>query len=325
MRDMIVIGASAGGVTAVKEVTRALPAGIAAAIVIVMHRTLQSCLPELLATSARLRVQAAADLMPVAAGNIYIAPPDHQLSVENGLFRVDQSPREGTYRPSINALFRSAATEYGRRAIGVILSGALNDGVAGLWQIKKRGGVAVVQDPAEALFPDMPKNAIQNVPVDFVLPVSSISEKLIELSEEETNSETPPGPVRILIVEDEAIAAEALKDRFHLLGYEAIGPARFGEDAVQLARNTQPDLVVMDIQLAGPMTGIEAARLIWAEWRIPIVYITAFANRATFDQVNTAAECYGYVAKPFHTNAVHAAIELALKRQGTRRGGERRH
>jgi chemotaxis response regulator CheB len=259
-------------------------------------------------------VQSAADLMPIAGGSLYLAPPDYQLWLENGLFRVDRSPKEGTHRPSINALFRSAAAEYGRRVIGVILSGALYDGVAGLWQIKKRGGVAVVQDPAEAAFPDMPRNAIENVSVDFVLPVSSISGKLVELSEEKTGFETPPRVIRILIVDDEAIAAQALKERFHLLGYEAIGPAQFGEDAVRLARNEQPDLVVMDIQLAGAMTGIEAARRIWAEFQIPIVYITAFANRETFDQVNTAAECYGYVAKPFHTNAVHAAIELAIKR-----------
>ena len=106
--------------------------------------------------SGRLPVQSAVDLMPIACGHVYIAPPNYQLWIENGLLRVVRSPKEGMNRPSINALFRSAAAEYGPRAIGVILSGALNDGVAGLWQIKKQGGVAVVQDPAELICPGTP-------------------------------------------------------------------------------------------------------------------------------------------------------------------------
>jgi chemotaxis response regulator CheB len=314
MEKVIVIGASAGGVTVLQEITRVLPASLPATIIVVMHRTLKSNLPAFLGATCALPIQTPSDGSPVQPRAVYVAPANHHLWLEDGLFRVDKSPPEGFYRPSVNVLFRSAATEYGRRVIGVILSGALNDGAAGLWKIKRRGGVVIVQDPLEAAFAEMPSSALQTVAVDFVLPAASIGHKLVELTAESTHDDAQDRPLRVLIVEDEAVAAAALEDRLRQLGYETIGPARFGEDAIVLAWSEAPDLIVMDIRLAGPMTGIEAARRIWEGVQIPIVYITAFADAATFDQVSNAA-CYGYVTKPFHTKAVHAAIELALKRR----------
>jgi chemotaxis response regulator CheB len=314
MKDIIVIGGSAGGVMVLREITKALPASFPAAVIVAMHRAAKSCLDQILGSTCALPTRTPGDLSPVLPRALYVAPPDQQLRLEGGIFRIEKSPKEGFHRPSVNVLFRSAALEYGKRVIGVLVSGALNDGTAGLWEIKKRGGLAIVQDPQEAAYPEMPNSAIQNVPVDFVLPAAAIAPQLVALSAESAPYDAPDRPIRILIVEDEAVAATALEDRLRQLEYETIGPARFGEDAIVLARSAAPDLILMDIRLAGRTTGIEAARQIWEASQIPIVYITAYADAETLDQLNNAA-CYGYIAKPFHTKAVHAAIELALKRR----------
>jgi chemotaxis response regulator CheB len=312
MRDIVVVGTSAGGIQALQRLTKRLPPSFPAALIVVIHYP-PSRLVEILAKCARLPVQCASDRMPICRQHLYLAQPDHQLAVDRGLFRVDKSPKEGVHRPSINLLFRSAAAEYGRRVIGVILTGWLNDGAAGLWHIKRRGGIAVVQDPYDAEFPAMPTAATQDVSVDFVLPVELIAEKLIELTRENVEPNIPERPARVLIVEDEAIAASAIVERLQLFGYEVSGPVRSGVDALKVARTSQPDVVLMDIQLEGPMNGIEAARQIWEKFQIPTVFITAFADPITLDQVNSP-ECYGYIAKPFHSKAIHAAIELAIKR-----------
>src|SRR5262249_57723271 len=119
---------------------------------------------------------------------------------------LEVSPKEEYWRPCIDGLFKSGAAIYGRRVIGVLLSGLASDGTAGLWRIKKRGGVAIVQDPADATFRAMPESAVANVALDFILPVSDIAAKLVELSA------PPPGEggigfPRILIVEDESVIA----------------------------------------------------------------------------------------------------------------------
>jgi two-component system chemotaxis response regulator CheB len=138
-------------------------------------------LARVLERGAALPVAYAEDEQPAVGGRVYVAPPDRHLVLEAGLLRLTCGPRENRQRPAVDTLFRSAAYEYGADAIGVVLSGALDDGTAGLWTIKDRGGVAVVQDPADAVFPWMPRSAIQYVDVDHVLPAAELAPLLARL------------------------------------------------------------------------------------------------------------------------------------------------
>ena len=183
MRDIIAIGASSGGIQALKELTAGLPADLPASIFIVVHMlpTAASILPDILGKRSALPVAFAKNDEPIRAQHIYVAPPDYHLLVERDHMHVVSGPREHFSRPSINPLFRSAAQSFGSRVIGIILTGQLDDGVAGLWEIKRRGGVAVVQSPAEAQFPSMPLNAIKNVDVDHTIEISGIPALLSQL------------------------------------------------------------------------------------------------------------------------------------------------
>lgn len=185
-RDIIVIGASAGGVEALLNTVKELPANFSATIFIVLHVPAQSpsLLPGILGRVSKLPVAHGQDGAPIQAGHIYIAPPDNHLLVEKGFIRVVRGPKENRHRPAVDPLFRSAALAYRNRVIGVILSGALDDGTAGLVAIKRYGGLAVVQDPLDALYPGMPSNAIANVRVDYILPLAQIPALLIKLVQE---------------------------------------------------------------------------------------------------------------------------------------------
>jgi chemotaxis response regulator CheB len=226
--------------------------------------------------------------------------------------RVDRSPKEVVFRPCINVLFRSAALVYGRRVAGVLLSGLSEDGVAGLWQIKARGGVAIAQDPGEAEFPSMPRSAIANVTIDDVLPADEIADKLVSLTRRQ--AEQPPSPVKVLVVEDENIVADDVSQGLQRRGYDVIGKARSGETAIESVAAVCPDVVLMDIRLAGTISGTEAARIIWERFQVPVVYLTAYSDSETLGEVS-ASGGYGFVMKPFRADAVHAAIELALDRR----------
>lgn len=186
-RDIIVMGASAGGLDALKTIFAKLPAGLPASIFIVWHMSpdIRGVLPQILNIYHDYFAAHAVDREPIERGRIYVAPPDHHLLIEKGHIRVTRGPKENRFRPAVDPLFRSAAYHYGPRVIGVVLSGALDDGMAGLWTIKHRGGVAVVQDPADAEVPSMPENAIREVAVDHILPAAGIPEMLARLSREE--------------------------------------------------------------------------------------------------------------------------------------------
>ncbi|HCI80740.1 MAG TPA: chemotaxis protein CheB [Ktedonobacter sp.] len=184
--DMIAIGASAGGVEALMRLVRDLPRSIHAALFIVLHIPADSpsLLPELLSRSGALPASHAVDGQEIQHGHIYVASPDHHLLVEKGRMRVVQGPKENRHRPAIDPLFRSLALAYGSRAIGVVLTGALDDGTAGLLAIKRRNGLAIVQDPADALYPSMPESALAHVNVDYKVPLVEIAPLLTRLSKE---------------------------------------------------------------------------------------------------------------------------------------------
>jgi two-component system chemotaxis response regulator CheB len=196
MRDTIVVGASAGGIRALRNLLRTVPPDLPAAILAVVHipATGESVLPFVLGHAGPLPAKAAEDGEPLSKGNVYVAPPDRHLLVQHGRMRLTQGPRENRHRPSIDALFRSAAVDLGPRVIGVVLSGTLDDGTAGLWAVKDRGGVAVVQSPDEAEFRDMPRNALAHVDVDHELPVAEIGAKLAALAAQESPMPTAVPP-----------------------------------------------------------------------------------------------------------------------------------
>jgi two-component system chemotaxis response regulator CheB len=192
MRDVIVVGASAGGIHALRGVLSGLPADLPAAVLAVVHIPphSRSALPMILSDAGPLPAKSAEDGEPLGKGTIYVAPPDRHLLVERGRMRLTRGPRENRVRPCIDTLFRSAAVDLGPRVVGVVLSGALDDGTAGLWAVKDRGGVAIVQKPAEAEYPDMPESALANVEVDHVLPVSEIGPRVAALATEATSAPT---------------------------------------------------------------------------------------------------------------------------------------
>jgi two-component system chemotaxis response regulator CheB len=196
-RCLIVVGASAGGVEALKALVRELPESLGAALAIVLHvaPSGRSVLPAILNRAGRMNARAAADGDVLHEGCIYVAPPDFHLVVADGRLALEHGPRENGHRPAVDRLFRTAAEAYGPRTIGVVLSGTLDDGAAGLAAIKHRGGRTVVQDPEDALYPGMPVNAIARSPVDHVAPLASIPALLVGIVGEDTEmSEGAPEP-----------------------------------------------------------------------------------------------------------------------------------
>jgi two-component system chemotaxis response regulator CheB len=211
-RDIIVMGASAGGLSAFNRIIKQLPEQLNAAIFIVWHLSpySNSMLPEILNRAAKLKASHPADGQSIEYGKIYVAPPDHHLLLELGRIRLTKGPKENRFRPAVDPLFRSAAYVYGSRVVGVVLSGALDDGTAGLWAIKDRGGVAVVQDPADAEQPSMPRSALANVQVDHRLPVSEIPPLLVTLTEETIMDESRAPVSKDLEIETKiALGADA--------------------------------------------------------------------------------------------------------------------
>ncbi|MFL5240548.1 MAG: chemotaxis protein CheB [Gemmataceae bacterium] len=174
--DILVVGASAGGVEALKQMAAALPANFPAAVFVVLHVPAngKSVLPHILNRAGRLPASHARDREPIVNGHIYVAPPDHHLVIQPGVIRVTRGPRENSHRPAVDPLFRTAAHSYGSRVIGLVLSGSLDDGTVGLQAIKREGGLAIVQDPADALYASMPQSALDNVAVDYTVSLSDL-------------------------------------------------------------------------------------------------------------------------------------------------------
>ena len=189
--DIIVVGASAGGVEALMSLLRELPIDLRASVFIVLHIPAQtpSLLPSILDRVTPLKVSHAINGERIEHGRVYVAPPDNHLLVERGFVRVLRGPKENRHRPAVDPLFRSAAVSYGTRVVGVILTGALDDGTVGMRAVKLRGGIGMVQDPNEALYPGMPRRAMENAKIDYSLPLTEISPLLVRLAREQAEED----------------------------------------------------------------------------------------------------------------------------------------
>jgi two-component system chemotaxis response regulator CheB len=181
--DLIVVGASAGGLEVLVQMVRGLPPGLPAAVLVVCHVPVDttSSLPEILSRSGPLLASHARHREPIYPGHIYVAPPDRHLLVQDREMHLSYGPRENRHRPAIDPLFRSAARVYGLRVIGVVLSGGLYDGVAGLLAIRAAGGIVVIQDPADALLPTLPRSALDIAGADRVVSAAALASLLLDL------------------------------------------------------------------------------------------------------------------------------------------------
>lgn len=240
-RDIIVIGSSAGGVEALQRILQQLPADLGASVAVVQHlaATRDPLLVGLLRRSTALTVGWAEQGESIRHGRVYVAPPDLHLLFTNGHLHLTRTARESHARPSIDKLFRSAAAVHGSRVIAVLLTGMLDDGVAGLRAIHDAGGVVIVQDPQDAAFPDLPARALLVVPVDETLPLDRIGAALLRIVG--TPVATVPPPPDIVI--------EAEYDRM-----DAVTPA--------MMQALGPQSSVMCPECSGPLwqLGNEGAR-----------------------------------------------------------------
>jgi two-component system chemotaxis response regulator CheB len=211
---IVVAGASAGGVEALADLAASLPSDLPAAVFVVLHlpATGTSALPEILRRHGPLPAAHVEDGEPIRPGRIYVAPPDHHVLLRSDHVHLSRGPRENGHRPAIDPLFRSAAREHATRVIGLVLSGALDDGTAGLLAIKSRGGIAVVQKPTDALYSGMPGSALEHVQVDHVVAAASMGKLLAGLIGD--LPETPPAPAPTdmrMEVEMEGFSLEAIE------------------------------------------------------------------------------------------------------------------
>lgn len=190
--DIVVLGASAGGVTALKRLAASLPDGLPAALFVVVHTSPQSrsMLADILSGAGPLPALPAEDGMAVEHGRIVVAPPDHHLLLDAGRVAVVRGPRENRHRPAIDPLFRSAAWAYGPRVVAVVLTGGLDDGVAGLWAVKSCGGTTIVQEPADAEHPQLPLEVLLHNRVDHRLPLDQIGAQIARLAREPVAART---------------------------------------------------------------------------------------------------------------------------------------
>ncbi len=178
LKNLIVMGASAGGFQAVSELVKKIPGNLPIAIFVVIHLSKSSSsevLINLLTKNTSYKCKVPNDKEPILPGHLYLAPPDYHLFISSENIRVIKGAHENRWRPSVDVLFRSAAAAYGSRVIGIILSGMMDDGTSGMLAIKRSGGICIVQEPLEAQFPDMPVNVLNKVNVDYQVPVSDMA------------------------------------------------------------------------------------------------------------------------------------------------------
>jgi two-component system chemotaxis response regulator CheB len=218
-RDIVVIGTSAGGISALQDFAAGLPSDFDAPICVVMHVPpyRDSALPEILRRSGPLPAVHPEDGQALENGVIFVAPPDLHLLVIDGIVRLGRGPLENHSRPSVDVLFRSAALAFGMRSIGIVLTGLLGDGTAGMFAIKRRHGVAIVQDPEDAAYGDMPRSVLRTTDVDFRGTVPEIAAYLVEL----LGRERPPEGAESM---DEQMRNETSVAAGSDVGREAVSP-----------------------------------------------------------------------------------------------------
>jgi two-component system chemotaxis response regulator CheB len=206
-RDLVVIGASAGGVEALRVLLGSLPPDFPAAVLVVLHMppTGRSALAEILARSGSLPVVRAESGAALQPGTVTAAVPDHHLMVVGDRVLLSRGPRENGHRPAVDVLFRTAARSAGSRVVAVVLSGALDDGTAGMIAVRERGGVGVAQDPGDAIYASMPTHAIEVADADHVAPVDTMGALLTDLVTEEIAA---AGPAVTELMDKEAAMAE---------------------------------------------------------------------------------------------------------------------
>ncbi|TDE17146.1 chemotaxis protein CheB [Dyadobacter psychrotolerans] len=203
--DVIVIGSSAGGVMALKQLVAALPADFKTPVFVVQHLApgKDTFLADILDRSGPLHAIHPVDGTKIEEGTIYVSLPDHHMLVESGHILIKKGPKENRFRPSIDALFRSAAYSYGPRAIGIVLTGMLDDGCSGMWSLKRLGGITIVQDPEQALYPSMPLSVLEYIAPDHVCPLSSMSELLVELTRHSIPKKSVADPYEVKLLKME--------------------------------------------------------------------------------------------------------------------------
>ncbi len=214
-RDIIVIGGSSGATAPLKDILGRLPPDLPAAVFVVLHIPARGIgiLRTVAAAAGKLPVRQAENGLKIENGQVYLAAPDHHLMVMEGHLMLGRGPRENMVRPAIDPLFRSAALYYGPRVIGVVLSGLLSDGAAGLGAIKRCGGLALVQDPADAIADEMPQRALETITADLCVPGSRIGDVLSDLVREQAGTPLPIPPeikLEVEIAAGERIDSEAL-------------------------------------------------------------------------------------------------------------------
>ena len=220
--DIIVIGGSAGAVQPLRRIVQDLPPDLPAAVFIVLHVGRTSILADILARSGTIRVVRAESGAEIVPGTVYVAPPGRHLLLHEQHILLRRGPHENLARPAIDPLFRSAAATFGARVVGVVLSGALNDGTAGLHAVKRCGGIAVVQDPADADVGDMPRSALRRVAMDHCVAVADMSKLLARLAS------TPPGPTPPIPPDIRLEATIAAQELATMASEDRLGtPSRF--------------------------------------------------------------------------------------------------
>lgn len=248
-RDIVVVGASAGGVEALRALTSGLPADLPAAVLVVLHMPARgaSALPAILRRSGPLDAVTATDGLQLRHGRIYVAPPDHHLLLSEDRLRLSHGPTENGHRPAVDALFRSVARVAGPRVIGIVLSGVLDDGAAGLVSIVRRGGLAIVQEPGDALYAGMPHSALRHITADHVVPAVEMGSILKYLATEQVDVDAAPLPSPLDVIESNITAEFAQETADQRTRYEVGGMARFSGFSCP---DCQGNLVELDAETA---------------------------------------------------------------------------
>lgn len=311
---VVAIGTSAGGIEALSELAAGMPPDFPFAVMIVIHmsRGAPSLLAHILDRSGPLRAVAAVDGAVLEAGRIYAAVPDHHLLAHDHRVALSDGPWESGRRPGIDALFRSVALDYGPRAIGVLMSGLLDDGVAGLRAIKAKGGITVVQEPTDALFPDLPQNAVKAGVADHTASAKEIGGLLAQLADREIE-EPAADPDGQLELENQI----AMDSRFAAsVGVEDLGPPT-GYTCPSCNGTLMSVGDTYRCQVGHAWTaqallvayGDELEEAIWAAIRN--LKDTARLSRTLAENAESAADLEGYTA-----TANRAAHAISALRQG---------